>query len=80
MYAHAHFPSIIISERKDNIVAVEPTGGEAIEADQRRGVTGIAEWVHDEKVSIDGYLDAIANLRREMIFGEPQRILKSLKY
>jgi hypothetical protein len=48
--------------------------GRLLKLAKERGVTGIAEWVHDEQVSIDGVLDTIANLRRGMEFGDPRRL------
>ena len=48
--------------------------GRLLKLAKERGVTGIAEWVHDEQVSIDGILDTIANLRRGMKFGESRKL------
>ncbi|QSZ29959.1 hypothetical protein DSL72_004477 [Monilinia vaccinii-corymbosi] len=39
----------------------------------KRGVKGIAEWFHDEQVTIDGCPDTIAYLRRDMEFGVPEK-------
>ncbi|KAK9245492.1 hypothetical protein V1506DRAFT_245478 [Lipomyces tetrasporus] len=48
--------------------------GRLLKLAKERGVKGVAEWIHDEQVSIDGTLDTIANLRRGMKFGEPRKL------
>jgi hypothetical protein len=48
--------------------------GRLLRLAKERGVRGIAEWVYDEKVSTDGVLDTITNLRRGMKFGEPRKL------
>ncbi|KAJ8102674.1 hypothetical protein POJ06DRAFT_280030 [Lipomyces tetrasporus] len=50
--------------------------GRLLKLAQERGVKGVAEWIHDEQVSIDGTLDPIANLRRGMKFGEPRKFVE----
>lgn len=51
----------------------QPEGKQLRLAKERR-VKGVAEWIHDEQVSIDGMLDIIANLRGGMKFGEPRKL------
>jgi hypothetical protein len=45
--------------------------GTLLKLAKERGVKGVAEWIHDEQMSIDGTLDTIGNLRRGMTFGAP---------
>jgi hypothetical protein len=48
--------------------------GRLLKLAKERGVKGVAEWIHDEQVSIDGTLDTIANLRQGMKFREPRKL------
>lgn len=41
---------------------------------KERGVTGVAEWIHHEEVSINESPDTIASLRRDMRFDSPRKL------
>ncbi|TAQ84872.1 hypothetical protein B7494_g6812 [Chlorociboria aeruginascens] len=48
--------------------------GRLLKLAKERGVIGIAQWVHDEEVFIDGVADTIANLRDGLEFSKLRKI------
>jgi Fungal protein kinase len=48
--------------------------GRLLKLARERGVTGVAEWFHHERIAIDGSIDTIASLRKGMKFGLPRKL------
>ncbi|CZR65577.1 uncharacterized protein PAC_15477 [Phialocephala subalpina] len=48
--------------------------GDLLKLAKDKGVKGIAEWFHHEQIAIDGSLDTIASLRKDMKFGPPRKL------
>jgi hypothetical protein len=48
--------------------------GDLLKLAKDRGVRGIAEWFHHERITIDSDPDTVAHLRRGMKFGTPRKL------